>query len=63
MPAESIEWRVETECGRLFVWSAPNYDYLLRDLHERGYKPTFIKPYDEFLAEIEMAKAWVKESA
>ncbi|WP_178381957.1 hypothetical protein [Paenibacillus sp. P32E] len=47
MQAET-QWIVDTTCGRHFQWSAPDYDFLLRDLQFRGYKATFIMPKDEY---------------
>lgn len=47
-----VEYIVDTKCGRHFSWSAVDYDSLLRDLHYRGYTPTFIKPLTEYESEI-----------
>jgi poly-beta-hydroxyalkanoate depolymerase len=54
------EFIVDTECGRHFCWSAPDYEYLVRKIHDRGYKATFIKPYEEYLAEMELAAEFMK---
>jgi hypothetical protein len=66
MQAE-IEFIVDTECGRHFCWSAPDYEGLINSLHYRGYKPTFIMPYEEYLLQMEDAKLHIerelKESA
>jgi hypothetical protein len=51
MQAET-EFIVDTECGRHFCWSAPDYEFLVRRIHERGYKATFIMPLTEYEAEI-----------
>lgn len=67
MPAEQIEFIVDTKCGRHFQWSATDYESLLRDLHFRDYTPTFVMPYEEFLEQMEIGKSFIerelKESA
>jgi hypothetical protein len=66
MQAET-EFIVDTECGRHFCWSAPDYEYLVRKIHDRGYRATFIMPYEEYLQQMEIAKLHIerelKESA
>jgi hypothetical protein len=65
MPAET-QYIVDTECGRHFQWSAPDYDFLLRDLQFRGYTAKFIMPlteYNELTAFREEAERELKESA
>ncbi|KWX71578.1 hypothetical protein AMQ84_27000 [Paenibacillus riograndensis] len=57
---QPIEYYVVTTCCRNFVWSALDYDSLLLSLHFRGYTPTFIMPYEEYLAEMELADEYLK---
>lgn len=63
----NIEFIVDTECGRHFCWSAPDYEGLVNALHYRGYKPTFIMPYEEFLEQMDNGRTYLeremKESA
>lgn len=56
MPVDE-QWIVDTTCGRHFQWSAPDYDYLLRELQFNGYKAKFIMPLTEYEAEILAKKA------
>lgn len=46
------EFRVETECGRNFIWSAIDQESLLRELEWKGYRPILIEPYTEYQAEL-----------
>jgi len=65
MPADE-QWIVDTTCGRHFQWSAPDYDYLVRKIHDRGYKAKFIMPlaeYNELTAFREEIERELKESA
>lgn len=46
------QWIVDTTCGRHFQWSAPDYEYLVRKIHDRGFQAKFIMPLTEYEAEI-----------
>jgi len=50
--AELVEYIVETKCGRRFAWSAPGLDTLFRDMQERKYEVTFVKPMQEYEMEL-----------
>lgn len=50
-PPPIIEWHVETECDRTFIWSAVDLPMLLRDLTEKNYRATRIMPQHEWEAE------------
>lgn len=61
---EPVEYFVITECGRHFIWSAPDLDWLFRRMTERNYRVTFVMSYEEYLQldperikELEMKKA------
>ncbi|MEK8131396.1 hypothetical protein WMW72_26145 [Paenibacillus filicis] len=45
---EIIEYHVKTKCGRNFVWSAPDMDYLFRSLTFRGYTAVEVMTLDEY---------------
>lgn len=45
-----VEYMVITECGRRFGWSAPDMDWLFRDMQERSYKVKFVMPMEEYEA-------------
>jgi hypothetical protein len=69
-PAPSIEWYVETTCGRLLSWSAVDMESLFLALHERNLKARTVMTWaehEELQAEIELSKAYIerelKESA
>ncbi len=47
---ELVEYKVITECGRNFAWSAPGLDSLFRDMQERDYKVKFVMPMEEYKA-------------
>ncbi|WP_145413760.1 hypothetical protein [Paenibacillus xylanexedens] len=60
MPAEGLrssetpltEYRVVTESGRIFCWSAFDYDHLFRSMRDRGHTPVYAKPMSEYEADI-----------
>jgi hypothetical protein len=47
------EYRVQTECGRHFCWSAHDFDDLFRRLTERGYRAAKVELMSEYEAECE----------
>lgn len=62
-PAPSIEWYVETTCGRMFCWSAVDMDSLFLALHDRNLKASTVMTWaehEELQAEIEMSKAYLE---
>lgn len=46
-----VEYRVETQCGRIFAWSAPDLYWLFNRLTERGYQAKKVQLWSEFEAE------------
>lgn len=50
-PPPVHEYRVETEDGRLFIWSACDEDMIRRDFAERRYRIKTVQLYSEFLAQ------------
>ena len=49
MPANQLtEFRVQTECGRLFGWSAIDEESLRREMKEKGYRITDVQPMKEW---------------
>ncbi|UPK42502.1 hypothetical protein [Paenibacillus pabuli] len=60
MPAEGLrssetpltEYRVVTEDGRIFSWSAFDYNDLFAQLRRRGHAPIYAKPMGEYEAEV-----------
>lgn len=60
MPAKGLrssetpltEYRVVTEDGRIFSWSAFDYNDLFQQLRLRGHAPIFAKPMSEYEADI-----------
>lgn len=62
-PAPSIEFYVETTCGRLFSWSAVDMDSLFLALHERNYRAAVVMTWaehEELEAEMERAAEFMK---
>lgn len=62
-PAPSIEWYVETTCGRLFCWSAVDMESLFLALHDRNLKARTVMTWaehEELQAEIEMSKSYLE---
>lgn len=49
---ELVEYLVLTQCGRRFGWSAPGLDTLFRDMRDRDYTVTYVKPMTEYEAEV-----------
>lgn len=47
-PPTPIEWRVETECGRIFNWSAVDLENLILRMTEKGYRLTFVMELSEY---------------
>lgn len=41
------EYKVLTQCGRNFIWSALSLDSLLIELTQKGYRATHIEEYKE----------------
>lgn len=69
-PAPSIEFYVITTCGRIFCWSAVDYESLILRLHEKGFRAKEIRTMaeqEELEASVAMGKAYIerelKESA
>lgn len=60
MPAEGMrssetpltEYRVVTEAGRIFSWSAFDYNDLFRELRRKGHAPIYARPMSEYEAEV-----------
>lgn len=52
MQAELTEYRVVTTAGRIFSWSAFDFDDLFRRMQARGHTPVYAKPLSEYEAEI-----------
>jgi hypothetical protein len=48
-----IEYRVLTECGRNFCWSAESLDDLFRKMSYRGYFAKHVQLMSEYEAECE----------
>ena len=48
----TIEYRVETACGRTFCWSALDEDQLNRDLTEKGYQAVNVQTMTEYEQEM-----------
>ena len=48
----STEFYVVTECGRTFGWSAVDMESLFRELNQKGYTAVYVKPMDEYEAEV-----------
>ena len=46
-----IEYRVETQCGRIFGWSATDYYDLFNRLTERGYQAKKVQLWSDFESE------------
>ncbi|OZB90091.1 hypothetical protein CJP46_35530 [Paenibacillus sp. XY044] len=42
------EFRVQTECGRLFGWSAIDEESLRREMKEKGYQIIEVQPMKEW---------------
>jgi hypothetical protein len=47
------EYRVVTECGRNFAWSASSLEELFRSLTNRGYFAKHVQLMSEYEAELE----------
>lgn len=48
-PPPPIEWHVETECGRNFIWSAVDLESLITQMTlDRGYRLTFVMELSEY---------------
>jgi hypothetical protein len=62
-PPPSIEWYIETTCGRLLSWSAVDLDSLFIRLHEKNFKARKVMTWAEheaLMAELEEAKEYLK---
>lgn len=47
------EYRVLTECGRNFAWSATDMEHLFRSMADRGYFAKHVQLMSEYEAELE----------
>jgi len=48
MPVNQVtEFMVQTECGRLFGWSATDEESLRREMKEKGYRIIDVQPMKE----------------
>ncbi|ULL14332.1 hypothetical protein DVH26_07650 [Paenibacillus sp. H1-7] len=53
------EYRVLTECNRNFIWSAPDLDWLMRELVRKGYRATLVMENAEYEREQDtLQKEW-----
>ena len=53
------EYRVQTECQRNFIWSAPDLDWLMRELVRKGYRATLVMENAEYEREQEtLQREW-----
>lgn len=62
-PAQSIQFYLMTECGRIFQWAAVDLESLLIRIHEKGYRAKEIRTMDEqreLEATIEMGRAYIE---
>lgn len=48
----STEYRVETDCGRIYAWSAVDRTSLLRELKQKNIKAVDVKPMSEYESEV-----------